>query len=47
VIDQVEIQVQESDTAETLSKRVLAYEHELLVKVLKDLINNFGGGYES
>lgn len=47
VIDQVKIPVFESDTAETLSKRVLAYEHELLVKVLKDLINNFGGGYES
>lgn len=47
VIDQVTIPVFESDTADTLSKRVLAHEHELLVKVLKDLINNFGGGYES
>jgi phosphoribosylglycinamide formyltransferase-1 len=47
VIERVEIPVFESDTAESLSKRVLVIEHELLVKVLKDLIENFGGGYES
>lgn len=47
VIERVQIPVLESDTAETLSKRVLVLEHELLVKVLKDLINHYGGGYES
>ncbi|MBE0450429.1 MAG: phosphoribosylglycinamide formyltransferase [Clostridia bacterium] len=47
VIERVEIPVFESDMAESLSKRVLVIEHELLVRVLKDLIENFGGRYES
>lgn len=47
VIEQVEIPVFKDDTAETLSKRVLVREHELLVKVLKNLTKHFGGGYES
>lgn len=47
VIERVEIPVFKSDTAESLSKRVLVIEHELLVKVLEDLTKKNGGGYES
>ena len=42
IIDQVSIKVNSKDTPETLQKRLLKYEHKLLVSSLKKiLINNY------
>lgn len=38
VLDQVKVEVKDSDTAETLAARVLRQEHRLYTKVLRDII---------
>lgn len=43
IIRQVQIAVKEGDTPELLSKRVLEVEHEVLVSVLKEIADRFGG----